>query len=270
MDETSQQSDSHPKLNTWLTVAATYLGTLVLIAYPLGFTTFWVQVWREYTHDAATALYAASLMPGPVVVAKSFTVFASALFTIGPVSTAAVHNVTVFRFRAMMPKELEEEISEVRSLRFLYLSKKGRVVYLFVSLSIAATIPYMLWLVSLDSSADVFYYVCAMLVAGGGTFVGTYLLFESLAGVPDRSRIYGQAIPLIASSALVASLFLVPLSPSNLPKVQFSEGTVEEAALISHSEGYWYVVNTPKTNILALPDSGVGTATIEESSLSAP
>ncbi len=179
-------------------------------------------------------------------------------------------SVLSYRGAIMLSEKMGDELPKISSLRLLVLSEKGRISYLLVGLFVAVTTPYALWLVSLEDRADVFYYACAVLVASGGALIGTNLLFRNLEELPDRSIIYGQAIPLMAASALIASLFLVPLMPSNLPSVRFSEGTIEEATLISHSEGYWYVVDTPETGVLAMPDTAVGTATILEASESTP
>ena len=270
MDSTPQKPKSYLQFKTWLAIGATYFGTLALIAYPLGFATFWIQVWREYTYDAATALYAASLMPGSVVVAKAFAVLASALLTIVGTSGLVAVGVSWYRVGTWASQVIPEELLESRTVLLFLVSKRGRVLYLLVVLLLAAVTPYTGWWLSLKNGADIFYYSCAVLIAGGGVAVGSNLLFRDMEEMQDKRTVYGQAIPLMAASALVASLFLVPLMPSDLPSVQFSEGTVEEAILISHSEGYWYVVDPPESGVLALPDSAVGTVTISGASRSNP
>lgn len=266
MESDSQQYQRRSVYKTLLTTTATYLGTLALIAYPLGFATFWVQVWREYTHDAATALYGASLVSASIVVAKSFAVLASAFLIIGGTSCMVTVGVSWYRLGTWVSEKMPEELVGIRLARLILVSKRGRALYLLSALLLAAMAPYTIWWfpLELENGVDIFYYVCAVLVAGGGAAVGSNLLFQDIEELQDNHTIYGQAMPLMAASALVASLFLVPLMPSNLPRVRFSEGAVEEATLISHSEGYWYVVNTPETGVLALPDDAVGTATITE------
>lgn len=264
MDSNTQKSQNRFTFKTLLTVAVTYLGTLVLIAYPLGFATFWVQVWREHTHDAATALYAASLMPVPVVVAKSFVVLGTTLIVIWGVCAIAAKTVASYRVVSVRKAEIEEQLSDSRFIRSFMLGRRWRIWHIFTGLSVAALLPFALELISLNNGTDVFYYGCAVLVAGGGAVIGTLMLCDRPGESLDKRTLYVNVMPVMIGSAVIACLLLVPVLPTKLPMVQFSEGKVKEAALISHSEGYWYVVDNAKAGIIALPDGTVGTATVSE------
>lgn len=246
---------------TVLAVVATYLVPLLVLAYPLGFLTFMVQVWREHTYDAASAMYAASLMPASVVVAKSLAVLGSALFVIWGVSAFSAYTIASHRMVSVRKKDFEEELSGRRFTRWFMLNKTGRAAQLFMGFSLAAMLPYALLLVSLNDGTDLFYYSCAVLVAGVGSVVGALTLMGRPGEPPDKRTVYTRALPVMAGSVVLASLLLVPVFPTKLPVVRFSDGAVDGAALVSHADGYWYVVNDD-AEVVAMPDDAVGTATI--------
>ncbi len=66
----------------------------------------------------------------------------------------------------------------------------------------------------------------------------------------------------LALSAAIACLFLIPLQPPPLANVTFSGAVDCEARLISHSQGYWYVIKNGDRSVTAIPDSTAGTTTI--------
>ncbi len=63
------------------TLVAAYLASLAVIAYPLGLFTLWTQIWRFYTYDSFTAMYAASLVPIPAATSRALGVLDLLIFT---------------------------------------------------------------------------------------------------------------------------------------------------------------------------------------------
>jgi hypothetical protein len=65
-----------------------------------------------------------------------------------------------------------------------------------------------------------------------------------------------------ALNLIIAALFLIPLQAPPLTTVRFTNTAFEDAKLITHSQGYWYVIKQGDDDVTALPDEVVGTATI--------
>lgn len=265
MNQDAQQSQPRVTYNTLLAMAATYLGTLALIAYPLGFIILWVQVWRGYTYGTDTALYAASLVPVPVVIAKSFAVLGTALFILSTVSAIFAESIMSYWVVSVHREDFERLLSGSRFRRSFLLGRKWQVVHLILGFLAAAFLPWALGFVSLDEGMDVFCFVCAVLVAGGGAITGALVLSRRPGELPEERKPYTTAVPVIVGSTVIACLLLVPVLPAKLPVVHFSEGAVNEATLITHSQGYWYVLGGDEAGVTALPNDEVGMVTISES-----
>ncbi len=267
MNPEPKQSERRPLIKTLLTLAVTYLGTLAFIAYPLGFLTLWIQIWREYTHDAATAIYAVSLIPVAVVVVKTLAALGTALLVIMFVTASAGRATAFFGVVDLEGEETRTRLSGRRFRRFwqfFLFDRVWRAAYLLMGFCVGALLPYAVEWVSIDSGTDAFFYSCSVLIAGGGVVIGTSMLYKHLKEQNDLRAIYTKALPIMISSVVVAVFLLIPLQPPKFPVVRFSEGTVEEARLISHSEGYWYVLAEGKRAVIALPDNAVGSATVSE------
>lgn len=73
---------------------------------------------------------------------------------------------------------------------------------------------------------------------------------------------YLQRIPALFVSIFLASLFLIPLHSLALASVRFSGVTDADAKLLTHSQGYWYVIERGDRSVKALPDNSAGTGTI--------
>jgi len=271
MDTGSQQSEGRTFARTLPTVAATYLTALAVFAYPLGFLTLWVQVWREYTHDPTTALYAVYLIPVAVVIVKALGALGVALFLAFGVNGIIGNAVIYGSYIGIHGEEIRAKFSHRRFLHFLQsflVSKVWRVAFLLAAVLVAVLMPPFVELVSIDSGVDAFYYTCSVLVAGGGAAVGFVTLvrhtFAEYNG--QRTPYVWLAFLTMVSSVVIAALFLIPLQPTKFPVVRFSEGTVETARLIAHADGYWYVIAEGEREVVALPDDAVGKATVSEGS----
>lgn len=208
MNPEPQQSEGRPVFKTLLTLAATYLGTLAIIAYPLGFLTLWIQIWREYTHDAATAVYAVSLVPVAVVVVKAFAALGTALFFVMGISGTAGQSIALYGAIDLDGEETRTRLSGSRFRRFwqvFLFDRRWRAVYFLNGVFVAAFVPWVAELVSIDSGVDTFFYTCSVLMAGGGAAIGTSMLFKHLNEQHDLRAIYAKALPIMISPAPFAA-----------------------------------------------------------------
>jgi hypothetical protein len=238
------------------------LGALAIVAYPIGFFAYWVQIWSEYTHDPTTALYAAALIPVPVAVGRAVGVLVVAVVA-GSISTGAASGFAYFKF--FSPLYPAEESSRFVGFAFRFaFSRFGRAVFFISTVATSASAPLVFQLVVLESASDIFFYACAGIIAGASGLIGMWLI---LGSHPDEGPDLRSGVPgiiTIATGTIIAAMFLIPLQSAPLAKVHFSDAADCDARLIAHSVGYWYVVERGKTDVIALPDESVGEVTITE------
>ncbi len=102
-----------------------------------------------------------------------------------------------------------------------------------------------------------FYALYLALVIVGGVW-GAFLFYSRPT---ERWRLIVSEI-VIYVFALLAAMALIPLRHPSLPIATFSDGTVEEAILISHQEDYWYVLQEDERSLTAVPDEEAGAVSI--------
>jgi hypothetical protein len=159
-EETKRSHSGSLSFRNIPTVVAGLLGALALVVYPSGFLVYWIQIWREYTQEATPALYAASLMPAPVVAGGALRVLytASLASVISLFVSAAWGEGKFWQFVQNHPREEFEELSSI--------SPTMRIVGLVLQIFMGATILLVTGLVDVDSASDIFYYACAVTVGG--------------------------------------------------------------------------------------------------------
>jgi hypothetical protein len=257
-------------------LVAGFLGSLALVAYPLGFIAYWVQIWREYTHDATTALYAAALIPVPVAAGGALGMLQVAFFASSVATGAALAVGQIKILSDISDASRDEALGESRLHSWflrLIVSRGGRVVVVGLAVGTAALAPLVFELIVLDSGSDVFLYACGAIVAGSGGLIAAWLIFytepsieseEEPTGDGHDSRSPVQGIIVLATATIIAAGLLIPLQSPALATVRFSAGGTNQASLIAHSAGYWYVVERGETDVVALPDKAVGEVTISD------
>ena len=77
---------------------------------------------------------------------------------------------------------------------------------LVISFLLAGFLPWVLGLVSLNERTDVFFYVCAVLVAGGGAITSVLLLTRRLEESVEERNLYATAMPVMVGSTVIACL----------------------------------------------------------------
>lgn len=224
--ESQSFADRHPVLHRIPSIAAGTIGFLALIVYPLGLIAYWIQIWRDYTHDTTVALYAASLVPVPVVAGRSLNLLLVTLLLAAFTSFAgtSTHLIRITRYR------LGDRTPSSRRGRFV-LSPVGRFIFAAVDLTlVAALIPQVWSSISFNSVGDLLFYVCAVATAGAGGHLVYLIIGRNLersggvgntVGTEEREEVIGRELlsawlragVTLALSAVIACLFLIPLQP---------------------------------------------------------
>lgn len=240
------------------------LASLAVVVYPLGLFAYWIQIWREYTHDATTALYAASLLPPPVLAGSSLDLLPAA-FAAFFVASAVGSATGVLTILPMLMDDARPD-SYGRVARILF-SGPGRIVVFVLQTVPAMAAPWALDLVTLNSPNDVFFYLCAVTIAAAGGLLQALLLNRGVKREEtveeDKPLPTGvQSILALVTSMILAAVFLVPLYSPSLANIRFSDVPSGDAKLLTHSQGYWYVLKSGDRSVTALQDESVGTATI--------
>jgi len=293
--EQPEQATRQSLAQTLPAAMAAYLGSLAIIAYPLGLFTLWTQIWRFHTHDSFTAMYAASLIPLPAATSKALGVLDLLLYTglgAGLIfvffvqsetlrqSNILHHHISRAEYRRVSRRVLRRVASTDEGLDinkvlgghetwFSFLRSAFRpddklVFGMFFCASLqAALVPLMfgheMFGRSIPTSfLDIYLYAWYLVfVCLGGTW-GAFLIYRRPRGRGDLIAGY----TVLYAGALLAAMALIPLQQPSLPVAEFSEDTVNEAILISHQEGYWYVIQEDQRSLTAIPDDEAGRVSI--------
>ena len=255
----SEQATGQSLASNLPTIVAAYLASLAVIAYPLGFYTLWTQIWREYTHDSFTALYATSLVPAPAVAGRALGILHLVIYT--GAAAFIIAEIVITRFWLLHGRDdpLRAFLEEDFLTSFRQASRRGKVLTIglvFGALGQAALLPLAFQVVVLDSRLDLYLYALYVLFVVGGGLWGSLILSLS------RWRRSVAGFAAIYIGALLAAIALIPLQQTPLPVARFSDGVVREATLISHVGQYWYVIQEGKRSLTALPNGEVGRVSI--------
>lgn len=270
-------AESRSLLRSLPTILAGTLASLAVIVYPLGLVAYWVQMWRDYTHDATVALYAASLAPAPVVAYRSLDL----LLTTIVVAFLSSSGSLLFH----MP--IDEAKIEARTtvLTVLVRLMRSRAYRFFYAILYVLTIGLLLALVEppiipLNGTSDMLLYGCAVVVAGGGGLLASEMIGKMFRTPAARNtdatenhervakrEFFGTSVragATLISGAVVAAVILIPVQSPSLVSITFTGSVDYEAKLIGHSQGYWYVIKNGERDVTAIPDSTAGTVNISE------
>lgn len=221
-----------------------FVGVVIILVYPIGFASFWIQLWRYYDLDLSTALYAASTVPSTVLAGNLVNILKSLVLSGGIA-------LTVFMFTPSYYMQFRSA-----------LSRKERVIIFvgLVGLFLLLALEALSWgfIFTIRSLSDVLWYALFLVFAFGGGMLGGYLGYLALRERSSWGLIRAQALVYLA--AVVGALVLSGLQIPALPTVEFnSEGHKEGEilSLLSHSDGYWYVIDR-QGNLSAVPGDGTG------------
>ena len=258
-------------------VALGYVGLIALLAYPLGFVTLWIRLWKDYTNDSTVALYAATLIPPAVVVGKvinvlllsSFTSVFTFYFSLLVYPIASTESWKRFLYRvAYRPEELSIEDRHVRIFRGSVLISISLSILMMASMPVSVGL-LGFGLFSVDSSLDVLAYIGFLVFAIAGGVISAYLL---KGWRPNENSLWGtfrgfafRTILITLIGGTLAAVCLSMLQDVSLPTAKFDFAPKEDFNLLSHTAGYWYVFDS-ENNFLTVPDSRAGTVQISSAS----
>jgi hypothetical protein len=239
-------------------VAVGFFGALVVLIYPIGFITLWLQMMRAYGFNRDNALYATSLVPTSDVAAQ--------IISILPNSYVALF-VMIFigYFRSWMTAQ-----GQGRWLKFKRWLGRGILTVLYAG----STILVGYFGLGRNVLTQVEMWLCLVTIFAiflGGIGGGT--LFQRAIAVPERSGRYmrylgGAALgylgALIAGVCLTAFVYSPALPTVSVDKKQSQKQVV--ATLLSHSDGFWHLVNyaSDTWSLIAIPNERVFKVTIAE------
>lgn len=259
MAKAEEGNPSSPELIRYAEVAIGYLGFFIVIFYPVSIVSVWLRLLDAYDLAPITALYAVSLVPNTVVLAVS----GGALLFSSTTAFISAYTSSLVLLKPMFD-EIKEGTSSKEEGELRQRSQISRAFSWFGSYIVPplAGVFGPVWLLYSPITLEVTRYdyvlftVYALLTVLGGV-VGMSLLLPKRDGTElSRSKkIIGAVI--VYSSISLASLSLASIQEISMPEVEFgSENTVEEATLLNHKDGYWYII-TEKGKVTAIKDNNV-------------
>jgi len=214
----------------------------------LGILALWVPIAKNFTYDLAGSWYAVSIVPKTTVIGQGLI----RLFV--PV---AIYSVLIAV--ALYPDYGRRLNSEMWKFA---LPKIAAFIAILVPLT---------WMVTLDFVGNehfVLWEYAVGLISPSPIFVaGLWMrnLVRSRIEHDTRRRFAIKAVIVVLVSTTVASFLafgVIPHRPS-LPWVDLKPGSdsVEDGRLLTHSEGYWYIIE-PDGEVFAVPDDEGRTAEV--------
>ncbi|MCA1730271.1 MAG: hypothetical protein LC751_12935 [Actinobacteria bacterium] len=114
----------------------------------------------------------------------------------------------------------------------------------------------------MGSLSNLFFYALYLVLVLVGGVWGAFLFYSR----PTERWNFTASEIIIYVFALLAAMALILLRHPSLPIATFSDGTAEEAILISHQAGYWYVLQEDERSLTAIPDDEAGKVSISKAS----
>lgn len=265
-NEPKSEKDSDSLLREWLLersdlLLGAILSALAILAYPASLVTLEVQLAGYYGFGYWTALYIASSVPATLVIGKIGTVFLCSLF-----SVYAVWNLCVFGFgykayqRAAYnepgnPFGLEDpdkpkrrDVTTFGQLSFTY-SRIGVI-------GLALLIPNILFPSFVpDSWFNLAVYLAFLLLSLLGAYLSTPVVARAFQ--QNSRRLMYRGMVIVYAASVLAAVPLAGLGSPALPTAEMDLGGQEQTvSLLSHSDGYWHVIDQDKA-IVHIPDDDV-------------
>ena len=234
------------------------LAVAAIGVYIVGLFALFFPISRTFTGDFTTAWYVVSLVPRTMVAGQ------------GVRQVLAYPALSVF-------------VITVIYLSVGFLKKKLRVnplvaaFVVFVVIAISS-LAYLVWVVFTAEPSEPVYSrsnlteagisIFGFLVVLVGDFLAGGLIYQGIEFVEghylprltnSQYLLRGLAVQIVAAF-IMASLNAVIKDPP-LPKVSLTGASITNGALITHSEGFWYVFDREGT-LQAIPDNEAGTVRV--------
>jgi hypothetical protein len=246
------------------------------MTYVLGLFALWVPIARAYTHDFTSAWYAASLVPKTIIAGQGVKeLLGLPLFTVlGVVVVIMIRQLTL---------RSDEDTAEAAFRRFSW----------FLIAITAICVPffgyYPLFKTLTSSAMEGSYvdvlgvylehfryiqnYAAAWVVLLGASLTALYLSYNReflglqlssenpLPKVTDRRLVLSSFALVFGLSFLGGFVNTSLYSQPPMPTVEITGTSKVEGALLTHTEGFWYVFNQDG-ELIAIPDDEVKTVRV--------
>ena len=226
-----------------------YFSALVVLAYPASLVTLWIQLASYYRFEYWTALYAASSVPITLVVGKVVLI---ALYSL--LANVAVWNLCLFVFGYRpLHKAIYNTSGNPYGLEHPDEQTNRRETTVgqlwFWSQRILAIIAVFVVIPSLVLPSSIFaswfelgIYLAYLLLVFLGAYISVPVVVASME-MDSRHKFY-QGVAVVFAVSILAAVPLAGSGSPSLPTVEMNlSGQKQTVAVLSHSDGYWHVIN---------------------------
>lgn len=237
-------------------------GGAILLVYPIGFLTLWVQIMLTHDYSSPEALFATSMVPTSVVAG-------GALFVLITAPSAAFLMFYIALLFAWLIEKQSAALKEKK--RFRLWTWLPTVVYLVITFVPLGTIFYYGILRDPPPHMGAWILLAAVFsLCIGGSFSGSLSHRANVAqGSGRHLRYIVPAIPFAAGAVVVGVCLNMLISELRLPTIELQKKHSDDSVkgtLLSHSDGSWHLINSAADTrpLLAIPDERVFKVTIAE------
>jgi hypothetical protein len=248
-DATSANTDTPGQISVRIAafqLAVGVFGAAIVLIYPVGFITLWVQIMDTYGYDISDAFYATSMVPTNVVAGQAVFVLVYA-----PIAA------NILGLAYLGTELLKDKPSLMQRTP------------LFVAITIAVLVISIIVIGYFFSrvKATVFTIGLCVLIYGG-----LAMLYDPLTeahGPRTHTHSIRGAIPLVVSGLITGVCMNILFYGLELPTIELQKKSSDdsvEGILLSHTDGFWHLINSsqPKHPLIAVPNERVSKVKIAE------
>lgn len=249
-----QEKQSKSRFSTTFAEVSAGVALAAICIYVVGLWALWLPISRTFTNDFSTAWYAVSLVPQTVIAGQGVRQVliqpALALFLI----------MCFYVFAAVL---------------------RGRFrlhnITIALVLALVFAVPimgWMIWIIVTGEKTKEPFAPSNLVEAGISTLAFVISIVGGLASGTMLNRglqfAEGNYLPKVVSvsnivrgvtvscvAVIIAAFLNSAVREPPLPTVKFSKSSIAEGALLTHSEGFWYVFDS-KGQLQAIPDDKAG------------
>jgi hypothetical protein len=230
----------------YVELALGYLGFLVVFVYPVSVLTTWLRLLDEFGYAPNTALYATSLISSPVLVAGTGV------------------EIILYSFSSGLGASFARVVVLQRGLNIIYTRLLGadkvgwfdKYAPYVAALLAVLVVPFAYrYSFDLQSRFDYLLYASYMALSLGGGVLGGLVADTDEVGPSRLRQLAGAAITYLG--VVLGAICLAAVSQLSLPTVEFgSQSDIQKGRLLTHSAGYWYVLDNE--GLTVIPDDEAG------------
>ena len=263
---------------------AAYIGIPAILLYPVGFLVFVLQVWNFYPFDFSTAWYAASLIPVTVATGQGVKYLLMPL-VISVIVSSVLSSVFARRLIVEYRKALQEGLEQNRDaptglvLSTLLRRRRERLMWLLAIALVVLllTVALVVFFALKTGREGILYWAFFIPLGAISGLIGSWRIssdyYETLHTADDeqlqgatrsfswllrgvRERWVFRGLLLAYGGSVLSAFFIVFILDAldqdlDLPHVTMDVSgrpTIEDGLLLSHSDGYWHVIDTSRVD----------------------